>query len=278
MKLKKIISSVLATTAAFGCMATMTACETSHPEVTITLTFQGETYELDYQLYRKVAPATVAHFLALAEQGYYDGLCVHDYADSRMYTGGYIYDAAADGKLKEKKYFDLVKTYENFPTTVYKDEAKTQPIYTLYGEFYDNSKFNVESGEKSESFGSLTMYYTDKGDCKDTVMLDHPEAGKWKARDYADNCATSLFFISLTEEDKTNTNYCTFATLEEGDVDTLKALKAELDEYASDSANLSSVTTSVDSGDPFVGSYNKKATYDLLAEPLVVKKVEVKKF
>ncbi|MBQ8322836.1 MAG: peptidylprolyl isomerase [Clostridia bacterium] len=278
MKLKRFLSGILATTAAFGCMATMTACETSHPEVTITLEFQGETYELDYTLYRKIAPATVAHFLALAEKGYYDGLCVHDYDGTRMYTGGYEYDASADDKLKEQKYFELVKTYENFPTTVYKDENKTQPTYTLYGEFYDNSKFNVENGEKKESFGSLTMYYTDKSDCTEKVMLDHPEAGEWKGRDYADNSATSLFFISLTQEEKTNTNYCTFAELDEDSVDALTELQTELEEYASDAANVLSVTKTVDSNDPYVSDHNKKATYELLAEPLIIKKVEVKKF
>ena len=66
MKTKKILSGILALTA-FGCVATMTACETSRPEVQITLSFQGEEYELDYTLYRKIAPATVAHFLALAD-------------------------------------------------------------------------------------------------------------------------------------------------------------------------------------------------------------------
>ena len=278
MKLKKVFCNILAFTAAFGCMATMSACETSYPEVTLTLEFKGEDYELDYKLYRDVAPATVAHFLALAEEGYYDGLCVHDYDTARLYTGGYKYDSAAEDKLKEQNYFDLVKTYENFPTTVYKDEAKTQPTYTLYGEFFDNSGFNVESGAKKESFGSLTMYYTDKKDCLDKVMLDHPEAGDWKARDYKYNSATSLFFISLTEEEKNNSGYCTFATLDEDDIDDLKELQTALKEYASDAANLSTVTKTVDSSDPFVGNRNKKAAYELLSEPLIVRSVKVEKF
>ena len=66
MKLKKVISSILATTAIFGCIGTLTACETAHPEVCITVAFEWEEYELNYTLYRKFAPATVSHFLTLA--------------------------------------------------------------------------------------------------------------------------------------------------------------------------------------------------------------------
>ncbi len=277
MKMKKILSGILALTA-FGCVSMMTACETSRPEVKITLSFQDEEYELDYTLYRKIAPATVAHFLALAENGYYDGLCVHDYAEARLYTGGYKYNDATVDKLEEKKYFDLVKQYEGFPTTVFKDEAKTLPTYTLYGEFEANKGFKVENGEKKESFGSLTMYYTNKSECLDKVTLNHPEAGEKKNCEYAMNSTTSLFFISLTETEKSNKGYCTFATLDEDSVEELKDLKEEIAQYVSDEANVITATKTVDADDPYVASYAKKDTFALFVEPIVVKKVEVKKF
>ena len=277
MKMKKILSGILALTA-FGCVATMTACETSRPEVQITLSFQGEEYELDYTLYRKIAPATVAHFLALADNGYYDGLCVHDYAETRLYTGGYKYNGASTDKLEEQKYFDLVKRYEGFPTTVFKDEAKTLPTYTLYGEFSANKGFSVDNGNKKESYGSLTMYYTDKTECLDKVTLNHPEAGEKKNCDYAMNSATSLFFISLSETERNNTGYCTFATLDEDDVEELKDLQEEIFEYIADEANVISVNKTVDADDPYVASYAKKETFQLFVEPIVIKKVEVKKF
>ena len=87
-----------------------------------------------------------------------------------------------------------------------------------------------------------------------------------------------MFFISLTADEKSNAKYCTFATLDEDDIDDLQELQDELIEYASDSANISTVTKVVDASDPFVGNYNKKASYELLSEPLVVKKVKVEKF
>jgi hypothetical protein len=105
MKLKKIITYALAVSASFACVSTFTACETARPKVEMEIVFQDETYTLEYELYRKIAPATVAHFLTLADNGYYDGLCVHDYADSRMYSGAYSYSAetTTDGGLVYKR-------------------------------------------------------------------------------------------------------------------------------------------------------------------------------
>ena len=223
MKMKRIISGVLAAVATLGCAATMTACSTAHPEVEIVLAFQGKEYELNYTLYRKVAPATVEHFLTLADEGYYTGkdFCVHDFADSRMYMGAYKYENAT---LVYQDYFSVVEGYKNFPTTVYRDKEKTLPTYTLYGEFSSN-KFTVTNGKKNENYGSLTMYYTEKNS-DDRVTLDHPEAGE-AMRDYKYNSATSQFFISLAEAEKSNSGYCTFAYLDESDMDPYTLLTVE---------------------------------------------------
>ena len=160
MKLKRLISTVLAMTAVSACTATFASCESARPEVKITLSFQGENYELDYVLYRKIAPATVAHFLALADEGYYDKMCVHDYSDARLYTGGYKYQAGAEnGGLVYENYYDFVKTHD-VPKTVF-DVVTGAPTYTLYGEFATNS-FEVENGNLNEEFGSLGMFYTEK--------------------------------------------------------------------------------------------------------------------
>ena len=97
--LKKITCGILAAVSVFGCAATLTACETSHPEVEMKVEFNGETYTLDYKLYRELAPQTVKHFLWLADNGYYDGLCVHDYSQNdylRLYTGAYSVAEAED--------------------------------------------------------------------------------------------------------------------------------------------------------------------------------------
>ena len=90
--MKKILCGALCLTACLGSAFSFSACETSKPEVEMEIEFNGNTYTLEYTLYRKIAPATVNHFIALAENGYYDGLCVHNYTSSKMYTGAYKYE------------------------------------------------------------------------------------------------------------------------------------------------------------------------------------------
>ncbi len=285
-KFKRVVSATLALSAVFASVGLFSACETAHPEVQITLSFNNQDYTLDYTLYRKLAPATVEHFLTLAENGYYDGLCVHDYADSRMYTGGYSYqDGAANGGLIYKNYYEIAKSY--IPQTVWQDQAKTLPTYTLYGEFSDN-KFSVKNnGHLVESFGSLTMYYTEKEDCEDSVYVQRSDGDGVSSRDYAYNSATSLFYISLTASTKTNKNYCTFGVLSDDSTSELTDLQTAIADYIADNYGeeedasddfVTEVTLEVDAYDILVGGADNEATYDVPNEPIVVKKVEVKKY
>ncbi len=270
---KKIISGVLAATASFGCLGLATACETSHPEVQLQISFEGETYKLNYTLYRKVAPATVEHFLVLAEENYYDGLCVHDYAATKLLTGGYSY---VNDTLEYKKYYETVKGYNNFPTTVFTQTAsgKGDPTYTLCGEFVDN-KFEVTNGNKKESYGALTMYYTDKSESVDGVYVEHPEAGAFQ-RDYKYNSATSQFYISLSETESSNSKYCTFATLKEDSVATLQALQTAIEDYVSGNATVD-VTVNIDADDPYMKEYGKKETFDVITSPVVIEDIVINK-
>ena len=111
--MKKVIGAALASACVFASATTFAGCTTSHPEVQMKIEFNNKTYTLEYKLYRKIAPATVQHFMDLVDANYYDGLCVHDYQTNRWYTGGYEYDAdntEVYGGLVEKNYFDAVKT------------------------------------------------------------------------------------------------------------------------------------------------------------------------
>ena len=87
--IRRIISlaSVLVVgSAAIGMFA---GCTTQHPEVTITYSFNGKNYSVRYVLSRNDAPRTVQHFLELADAGFYDDLCVHDFEeDGAIYSGG----------------------------------------------------------------------------------------------------------------------------------------------------------------------------------------------
>lgn len=288
--MKKAVCAILAVTGVCASLATFTACETNHPEVEMKIEFNGETYKLDYKLYRKLAPATVNHFLKLAENGYYDGLCVHDYdmSASRLYTGGYSYDDSADnGGLVYKDYYNVVKGYTiDDPASfwrVWTDSTKTTPTYTLYGEFEGNN-YVVESGAKKPEFGSLTMYYTAKDtDARVSVVKSDGEIG---SRAYANNSATSLFYIALSSESGSD-NYCTFATLEDDSVETLEALQEAIetyieDNYGDDEENEEDFVTEtylyVDEDDAYVGGHNGRVAYDVPNEPIVIKSVKVKKY
>ena len=296
--MKKMVCGVLAVSCVMACVGSMTACETSHPEVEIQLEFNGETYTLDYQLYRKIAPATVNHFLWLAGNGYYDGMCVHNYENSsyeRMHTGGYTYTAAEENAsgLVYKNYYDVIKGYSNyseFPVSVWMDMDKENPLYTLRGEFSD-AKFTVENGALKEEFGSLTMYYHSK-DTKDKVYVPYAKSdkeGELARRDYKYNSATSLFYISLYEGEVSNAGYCTFAMLDEDSVEVLEKFQSDLDdfiqnEYGSDeeTATVSDFTTShsvhVDADDAVIGDKEKKVTFLVPNSPIVIKKVTVTKY
>ncbi len=283
--LKKLTCALLATVSALGCAATMSACETSHPKVKMQIEFNGTTYTLDYKLYRRTAPATVEHFLYLAGNGYYDGLCVHDYVEAdRLYTGEYT--TASVGELTRKNYYETIASYANyaqFPHSVWENDDKTAPTYTLKGEFSDNN-FSVESDFIGESFGSLSMYYYNDAKADFNVYnVRASEEGAVNKSKYKYNLTTSAFFISLKTTKTTNTSYCTFAEVEEDSRETLEALEQAINDYVSanyeDKADFTqSVSKQVFEHDPFLKEYKTQVRFNVPKENIIIKKVEVKKY
>ena len=281
--MKKIVCGVLAVSATVACLGTMTACETNHPEVKMEIAFNGETYTLEYELYRKIAPTTTNHFLSLVENGYYDGLCIHDYTDSKWYTGAYKYE---NDELQYQDYYEIVERYD-LPESVWIDPGKKTPTYTLYGEFYANGGFTVESGALTQSFGSLTMYYTAK-DVDQEVYIERLDGNGVTARQYKYNSATSQFFISLSTTETKDNNYCTFATLHEDSVSVLEDLQDAINDYIADNYDetsededaetfVSETKMQIDEDDRFV-SKDSYATYKVPQEPIVIKKMTVEKY
>ena len=293
--LKKITCGILAAVSVFGCAATLTACETSHPEVEMKIEFNGETYTVEYKLYRNIAPATTDHFLWLAGNGYYNELCVHNYTagdSGRMYTGAYSAAEAeddADG-LVYKKYFETIAGYKNygdFPVSVWMDEAKTNATYTLKGEFSSNN-FRVENGALKETFGSLTMYYNDISDYSDVAEQDvymlRADGEGVSKRDYQYNSATSMFFISFTKSTKTNNGYCTFATVKDDSKSVLEDLQEAINDYIEDvyhgeSADFTeSKTVVVGTDDAILADHSVDTVFNVPNAPIIIKKVKVLKY
>lgn len=285
---KKTLCGVLAIAATVASVGLFSACETKKPEVEMQITFNGETYTLDYTLYREVAPATVSHFLALAENGYYDGLCIHDYAATKMIGGVYSYTQGAEnGGLVYKDYYATVKadTFKNFSHSVWKDEEKTTPLYTLYGEF-SNNKFSVKNGALKQTFGSLSMYYNEK-DTEASVIVNRADGDGTSWKEYKYNSATSAFAISLDEAEKAvSSSYCTFAKLDEDSQEELKALLAAIETFMSENygedATVSDFVNqeeiAVDQDDAFVGEDDEELIFSVPNKEIQIKKVTVKKF
>ena len=295
--MKRLICNTMAVLSASACLGLATACETAHPEVSMTLTFNGVDYTLEYELYRNIAPSTVNHFLWLVDNDYYNGLCVHNYDASanKMYTGAYSVATAEDdedGIVYKEYYTEIAKfdNYADFPVSVWQDVEKTKPLYSVYGEFSDNA-FTVENGAKKQSYGSLTMYYNEKNtDTKAYApYLNEEKAGQIATKQYRHNSATSQFYISLSKSESTNAKYCTFATLKEDSVEILQDLQDAIAEYIENNYTVeegesavveftTEQSVTVDSDDPYMEGKGKTVKFLVPNESIVIKEMFTKKY
>ena len=287
--MKKFVSAALAATCIVGSAATFSACTTNHPEVEMQINFNGVTYTLEYKLYRKIAPRTVNHFLALVENEYYKDLCIHDYNADKWYGGVYEYDANTeeDGGLVYKDYFSIVSAYENKDfVSVWKDSAKTLPTYTLYGEFPDNGMTLAKGDFLSQSLGSLAMCYTDKGENADEyeVFAERFDGKGMRSVKYEKNSATSMLSFNITGSG-INKLFTTFATLTEDSVDEFNDLKTAIENYIKanfsddeDATFTQEVEVHYGQGDPFIEDAELTETFDVPSKPIIIKSVKVLKY
>lgn len=235
-----LIAALLVLTASLA----FVGCETKRPEISMKITFNGETYELEYVLYRNMYPQTVAHYLELIDMGYYDGTVIHDYQSSRMVGGGYYYesaDADVEDDLLEKDY-DAATKDENGNVTldnvsVWADADKTVAYNTLYGE--GTKQLTIENNGLTNQFGALgTYYYTPLRTSEDLkVWVQKNGTGEMVERDYCYNSATSLFYL-FTGSSASNPEFCTFGLLKDsGDEETFQNLLDAIEEYTLETLN-----------------------------------------
>lgn len=101
------------------------------------------------ELYPEMAPETVANFVKLANNGYYDGLTFHRIVKDFMIQGG---DSKGDGTGKV--------TLSSLDTSIEKDSDKDKE-YNIKGEFIANGVKNTlkhEEGVISMARGDYTQY------------------------------------------------------------------------------------------------------------------------
>lgn len=297
-KLRRIISlaSVLLVG---GCTLGMFAgCTTKHPEVTITYSFNGKDYAVRYTLSRNDAPKTVQHFLELVDAGFYDGMCIHDYKSDAMYSGGYY---LKDGELEEVDYFTKVKELEEekgitFTQSVWTADGNKTPLYTVYGEFYDNGVEHQYARENRHSRGALAMYYQQVQDTsKPTIEVTVERADGGASNDgnplqeqpYYWNCATSLIYTFSATNYTLDNSYCVFGMANEKDYrekleEGLFAAIAEYEEDLPEEESFTKETTEkLNQYDPFEEVRNAAitATYDTPVDrPIIIKSIKINKY
>lgn len=309
---KKLLKK-LAVAATLACMvttvaATAAACniETDHPEVRITVEFNGESYKLDYKLYRNMYPNTVRHFIELAENGVYNNMLVHDYRNNDWYSGGYEYDeddytevaeSEADGASfvdyfinhsVEEKYMELFNK-NKLTVTVYgnskpngKDIDKDTRLPTLIGEFYDNIKQEIKKGALSAEKGALKMYYYGKETANKVYVK--PTDDQMIMADYKTNCATTLFSMQVgVSSTLTESKYCVFGKMES--MKNLNLLVDAVKEYCNDHDLFDVNDVPVDNQiDSYAEQYLEdigggvEADFTLPALPIIIKSVKVTKY
>lgn len=243
--LRRLIAVGTTALIAVGSVAMLAGCTTSNnPEVTITYTFNGQDYAVDYRLSRVDAPQTVQHFIELADAGFYDGLVVHDYQNYTICSGGY---RLVDGELEEIDYLTTVKALEQeqgitFTQSVWADAARTQPTYTVYGEFSANGAEQENGKEYDHAEGALVMYYTQKkatdGGTDEQVWVERADGGaanygeKYQDAGYERNSTTSLFY-TFTGESRTEADavYCVIGMAKDYEGQLADGLLAAIEEY-----------------------------------------------
>ncbi len=281
-----------------GALFMFAGCTTKHPEITITYTFHDKDYKVDYTLSRNDAPNTVQHFIELADAGFYDGLCVHNYDSNFLYTGGYKLNA--DKELEEVDYFTVVKQLEEekgivFTQSVWTaDDART-PLYTVYGEFTDNGVATQYSRENAHSTGALVMYYTDKGASFNAdVTVSRADKGKenekqpYQTVKYSTNSATSLFYTYTSPDTNylRGNSYCVFGMaknyadqLENG---LLKAIEDYCEEYVKDGESFTvERVEKTNRYEPFeeLAKGDLEETFQTpVDQPIIIKSVKVNKY
>ena len=174
---------------------------TTNPEATITLEYDLDdgagTREvvLVFELFYNKAPSTVANFIKLADENYYDGKII-DYANIESgagdlsYISGGRYELDEDGKILDDK-----------------------KNYNIKGEFIANQ---WKTNDLKHDLGSLVM---------------DRDFGSGAAFD----TASTRFYITLNESVERNRNYCVFGKIKSSSYSIKKANEDKVQYPSADS-------------------------------------------
>ena len=153
--------------------------EVKNPIVTMEVQDIGT---IKLELYPEMAPETVSNFIALAQNGFYDGLKFHRVVEGFMIQGG---DANGDGTGSPK--------LSDLGIDVSEDEDRD---YCIKGEFLSN-KYNKNTLKHKE--GIISM-----------ARADYTQQYSPSLTTYSYNSAGSQFFIMTAENQSLYTYYAPF--------------------------------------------------------------------
>ena len=207
-RVSKYFAVLVAALLLFCCASLFVGCESSYPQISVTITFNDDNpdtddeYVLTYKLYRKLYPQTVNHYLELIEAGFYDNTVIHDYQSSRMVGGGYTYAAdTADVTDLTPLDYEAATKDENGNVTlknisVWGDKDLTVATNRLYGETANNG-FSVENDSGlTPAYGALSTYsYINKANSSLSVYGKATKDGSAREVKYVNNSVTSLFSV-----------------------------------------------------------------------------------
>ena len=287
-KLVKLFSVFVASALLVGCAFMLAACESNRPKISMEISFNGETYTLEYTLYRDLYAQTVAHYIELVDMGYYDNTVIHDYKESdRMIGGGYTYDDMENGDvmddLRALDYDAATKndagevTLKNI--TVWSDSERTVATNRLHGEISGNG-FSIDNDTGlSNTYGALGTYSYVSSRERTLVTYKQSSSDKYGQSEYYKNSTTSLFYIFTASSGSSESRYCVFGELADEDSKTaLDDLLAAIGDYVDtlgDDAEFTQTKEDVVIQDEFVdgGSYN--VDFEVPQSKIVIETVDV---
>lgn len=169
-----------------------------------TIKIQGYDEAIIVELYPKYAENTVANFVMLANNGFYNGLKIHRVEDTLIQGG----DSKGDG-TGSPSLSDLDKSIEK--------ESDADKNYAIPGEFqkngYKNNMLKFERGVIGMARGDYTSYSS-------------------SLKDESYNSAGSQFFIMTESLSSLDGNYCGFGKVTSGMevVDAISKVETAVDE------------------------------------------------
>jgi len=283
--------------------------ETDHPEVQITYEFNGQSYSVNYKLYRNMYPHTVRHFIELSDEGFYNDMIIHNYQTNDWFTGGYSYNASDysakvdnasqmteyfEDYSKENAYSELFKAGKLSPSVysnvMYEDGKEkvdgSAALPTVMGEFYNNINQEIEKGALTADYGCLKMFYYEK-ESRQKIYVT-PTDDQIILADYKRNCATTAFALQTgVSSSYSELNYTVFAQLKETEAfDKLVAAVKEYIEnnYSGTASNFYTANTEarVDNYDSFSNKAENdkgiEVKFNVPKAPIIVKNVKVTKY